>query len=768
MTIKLLLKIAGALTGLVLLAIVSAIILFWAVYFGAFGKLPTIVELADIQNHTASQVYTSDSVLIGKYFVENRTNVKLDHISPAIINALIATEDVRFYGHDGVDPRSLMRVFFKSILLGDRSSGGGSTLSQQLVKNLYPRKSFWLITMPINKIKESILAIRLENIYDKKQLLTLYLNTVSFGEEIYGIESASRRFFSQEPSEINAQEAAVLIGVLKATNYYNPRINPENAIKRRNVVLRQMARNNFLKMEELDSLQSLPLALQYNKITHETGLAPYFREKLRLYLEGQLKQCKKEDGSEYNLYTDGLIIYVPLHSKMQHYAEQAVSASISNLQKIFDDHWRDSKPWDKEPDILQNYINSTMRYRNLSQKKLDESEILKILNTPVSMEVFQWDEDDKQMEMSPIDSIKHYLMTLHAGFIAMEPHTGYIRAWVGGIDYRFFKYDHIEAKRQIGSTFKPIVYAAALENGINPCKYISNEQMVYEEYDDWSPKNSNGLYEGKYSMQGAMTHSVNTVAVELIMQTGIEKVISIAKQLGIESNIPEVPSIALGTAGISLYEMLEAYSVFANRGIKVDPVLVLSVSDKYGHPIFESTPQKEPKRALSQKTTDIVVHFLQSVVDSGTATDLRHNYKLHSDIAGKTGTTQSHADGWFLGFTPDLVAGAWVGADDPSIHFNTITYGQGSKMALPIWALFMQQLYADPLFTDMQTSIFPPLSKAILKELDCPMYKDDNFLQRLFGRKRSTDKEASSSQKKEKQNKSNFRDKLKNLFKKSD
>ena len=490
----------------------------FAVKWGLFGALPTKQAIADFQNNTASEVYSEDSVLLGKFFIQERTNVSFEDISPNVINALIATEDVRFYQHDGVDRRSLLRVFVKTLLLQDESSGGGSTITQQLAKNIFSRKDYGILTIPVVKTKEAIIARRIEEVYSKEEILALYLNTVPFGENAFGIETASERFFSTSPAKLTLPQAAVLVGMLKATTTYNPRTNPERSTARRNVVLSQMVRYHFLKPQEGDSLKKLPIELHYQYLSHNEGLATYFREHLRQQLLKWCESRNKPDGSPYNLYTDGLKIYTTINSKMQHYAEQATREHMASLQEEFYEHWKDRRPWYRDEGALLKAIYKTKRYKELKESGLTEEEIQEEFKKPVKMKIFSW-KGEEEVSMSPLDSIKHYLYFLNTGFMAMNPHNGHIKAWVGGINHKYFQFDHVNAKRQVGSTFKPFVYAAALESGVKPCDYISNERKVYEEFDNWSPQNADNKYEGFYSMEGGLTESVNTISVNLIMQT---------------------------------------------------------------------------------------------------------------------------------------------------------------------------------------------------------------------------------------------------------
>ncbi len=726
-------------SGIAMMSLVGLLILFFfSIRAGLFGPLPSDEELHHINNFNASEVYSYDSVLIGKYYIENRTNTTFENISPYIKDALIATEDVRFYQHDGIDKRSLARVLLKSILLQDESSGGGSTLSQQLAKNLFPRQHYFLFSLPINKVKEAIIARRLEKHYSKDEILTLYLNTVPFGGNVFGIEAATTRFFNKSARQIKPEEAAVLVGMLKATTSYNPRLYPDRSQSRRNVVLGQMAKYGYLPEDKVDSLQALPLTLDYHYVTHNDGLATYFREHLRRELDRWFKEHPKPDGSTYNLYTDGLKIYTTLDARIQQYAEQAVSEQMKELQQVFFQHWKERKPWGEQDEVLQRAMRRSKRYQHLVAAGKTAEEIQAVFQQPVPMTLFTWDGEVEKV-MSPMDSIAYYQMFLNAGFLAVRPDNAHIKAWVGGINHKYFKYDHVLSRRQVGSTFKPIVYAAAIENGEEPCEYISNEQKTYEEYNGWSPRNSENVYEGSYSMEGALAHSINTVTVELMMRTGIDKVIDLAQRMGIRNEIPQEPSIALGTAELSLYDMLSVYTTIVNHGVHVKPVYLLRVDDRQGNTLFKFYDKPEAERALDRQTADLMIQMMKSVVDSGSAKRLRYRYGLTNELIGKTGTTQSHADGWYIGATPALVAGAWVGGANPLIRFRSLSLGQGANTALPIWGRFLQKVNQDKFFRKVAYAQFPPPSRDVMEKLDCEFYRDPEedkgFLWRIFAGK---------------------------------
>lgn len=719
---------------------------FMAVYFGFTGHVPSTRQLKEIANPQASEVFSEDGKLLGRYYVENRSNVRFEKISPNVIEALIATEDARFYEHRGIDEIALMRVFVKSIILQDRSAGGGSTISQQIAKNLFPRNDLGIISMPVNKLREAIIAYRLERIYSKEEILTLYLNTVSFSENIFGIELAAERYFSKNPGELNLEEAAVLIGMLQANNRYNPRMNPENSKERRNVVISQMVKNEYLTEAEGDSVMNLPLEINYRRISYNEGPAAYFVEMLKPELLEWCATHTKENDEPYNLYTDGLKISTTINYDYQYFARQSVTEYMENLQNVFDNHWKDADPWHRNPNILERAIHRSDRYKNLKEKGLSEEQIMESFNQPITTRLFTWD-GLKVVETTPLDSIKHYLRFLNAGFLAMEPSSGALKAWVGGIDFRFFQYDHVRSERQTGSTFKPFVYLAALENGASPFEYYPNEKKVYEDYDNWSPSNSHDDYTGFYTMEGALSESVNTIAVDVLMETGIENVIETAGDLGLETDLPRVPSLALGVTSASLKDLLFAYATMVNGGMKVEPYYLVSISNSNGEVLEEFQRPAGKLTDLNPVNCRIVTHMMEAAVNEGTGRGIRTIYKIPGEFAGKTGTTQNQSDGWFVGITPHLVTGCWVGAEEPGIHFRTITYGQGSYMALPIVGKFFHKLYGDPRYSNLQNTQFPELNDQLLADLSIPHYREmfeiereDNLLDRLFAGKSKEEK----------------------------
>lgn len=725
-------KSAGLLLGGCVLFIVLFTCLVWA---GLFGKIPGRETLENISNQVATEVYSADSVLLGRYYLQERSTVPAAQIPVELKNALIATEDARFYKHHGVDNRSLIRVMVKGILFQQESAGGGSTLTQQLAKNLFPRRSYALFSLPINKIKEVIIARRLERVYSKDEILALYLNTIPFGDNVYGIKTAAERFFSVPVNKLTLDQSAVLIGMLKATHRYNPRLFPERAKQRRDVVLAQLEKYDFITEEEKRAWQAKPLKLEYKKISHNSGSAPYFRSYIRSELLEWCKTHEKQDGTPYNLYTDGLKIYTTIDSRLQLYAEQSMRSEMTSLQEKFK---RQSNKKVLEQ-LAKTKLPYIPQYRRLKETGLSEKEILTELKKPGLKKVFTW-KGEEEKEISTYDSLIHHLQFLQTGLLAMDPQTGEVKAWVGGINHEFFQYDHVResTKRQVGSTFKPIVYAAAIEQGVSPCDYTSARKTSYTNMEDWTPENSKDeTYEQKYSMEGGLAGSVNTVSVKLLEKTGIDNAITIANRMGIKSSLPAVPSLALGTASISVMEMVTAYGVFANRGNTISPWFITSITTNQGEVLEKFKPEFESARALSKETSDMMIHMLKRVVNDGTGSGLRSRFGITNDVAGKTGTTQANADGWFIGITPKLVIGCWVGADDPLLHFKSTSSGQGAATALPIVARLLQKVNKDPGLKTIASARFAPLSKGLTDKLDCDLSRSDrNLFQRIFNRKK--------------------------------
>ncbi len=681
-------------------------------FFYLFGASPSMDKLENPRSDQASELYTADGELVGKYFRENRSPVSYGNISPLLIEALLATEDVRFFEHAGIDPTAIASVVYSG-LRGD-NRGGGSTITQQLAKNLYKTRTDETkgvlghipgINILISKTKEWLTAIKLEQRYTKEEILAMYLNTVDFGSNSFGIKVASKTFFNTSPDSLKAEQAAVLVGLLKAPTFYSPRFNPENATRRRNTVLAQMAKYDYLAKHEVDSLSRLPIKLEYSVENHYDGPATYFRGAVADYL----KEWCKQNG--YDLYRDGLKIYTTIDSRMQTHAEQAMEKQMQNLQRRFNSHWGSKNPWADEtgrelPGFIEESIKRTDYYRRLKKKHGDdEAAINKELNTPRDMMVFTWDNEarEKKMTMSPLDSLRYYKRFLHGGMMTMDPHTGQIKAWVGGINFKYFKYDHVkQARRQPGSTFKPFVYVAAIDNGYSPCDKIVDKRITINyvekgEKKSWSPTNADWSYSGApMTLRRAMGKSVNSVTAQLTELVGWDTVVKYAKRLGIESPLEAVPSIGLGPSDVSVFEMVGAYSTFPNNGFYTTPMFITRIEDRNGNLIHQFMPKQ--KKVLSEETAFLMMHMLKGGMEEpGGTSQALWEYDLWkgNEIGGKTGTTSNHSDGWFMGVTKDLVTGVWVGAEDRSIHFRTSQLGEGSKTALPVFGMYMEQLYKD-------------------------------------------------------------------------
>lgn len=725
--------------------------LFFLVITGATGPLPSRDELARIENPMASEVYSADSVLLGRFFLQERSNVTFDDIPKSVIDALIATEDARFYKHHGVDYRSLGRVMIKTLLLQNESAGGGSTITQQLAKNLYARKKYGMLSLLINKVREMVIASRIEKIYDKKSIITLYLNTVPFGENIFGIEAAAQRFYSKPVRSIDLGQAAVLIGMLKATYSYNPRIFPNQARNRRNTVLSQMGKYGMITESQQESFTQAPIELRYNRITHHTGLAPYFREYVRAGMLDWVAKYNSDHDTTLNLYTDGLKIYTTIDSRLQRAAEEAVSKQMAGLQKKFIQHWGKKEPWNET--ALESAIRRSDRYQALRNSGNTHDQAIAIMKKPLPMALFTYN-GEEEVKMSPLDSIKHYLMFLNAGMLAMDPRYGDIKVWVGGINHQYFQYDHVKesTKRQVGSTFKPIVYASAIEQGERPCAFITAEKTVYNNMEGWTPKNTDeDKYGLKFSMPGALAYSVNTVSVRVLEKAGMSNTIRLAHDMGVNSELEAVPSMALGTADISVMEMVTAYSAFAAKGKVNKPRHLVAITTHDGK-VLERFEKDKATQALSEETAQLMLHMLRRAVNEGTSASLRSQFGLTNDIAGKTGTTQSNTDGWFIGITPKLVIGAWVGGDDPSIRFRTTALGQGARTALPLVGEFLKLVKKDKSLDSVSNARFAALPLDLERKIDCDFYKEDrNIFRKLTGRK---------------EKKRNFGEKKESVFKK--
>ncbi|RME16149.1 MAG: penicillin-binding protein [Bacteroidetes bacterium] len=696
-----------------------------------FGKLPSIEDLQNPKSNIATVIISDDGKILGKYYAENRVNAEYKELSPWLIKALLATEDIRFNQHSGIDIKALFRSAF-GVLTGS-SKGGGSTLTQQLAKMMFPREKLSKPQLFLRKIKEWIIALRLERNYTKEEILTMYLNKFDFLNLAVGIKSAAKIYFSTTPDSLNIQQSAMLVGMAQNPSLYNPIRFPEKSIKRRNVVLYQMKKYKFINQQMYDSLIKLPLELKFNPESHNEGLATYFREYIREFF---LKDwCKKhinpETGEPYNLYKDGLRIYTTIDSRMQLYAEQAVKEHMRDLQIAFFKECKNKRnapfAWNltkKEiEDIMLTSAKRSDRYKELKKQGWEEKDILNTFHQKVPMRIYTLN-GEKDTVMTPWDSIRYYKTFLQCGFMAMEPQTGYIKAWVGGINYKHFKYDHVRlSKRQVGSTFKPFVYALAIQEGYSPCYQVPNVRTCITDDlgREWCPDNADGEKgTGKMvTLRYALANSINYISAWLMKQFGPHAVVQLARRLGITSDLPEVPSLCLGTADISLYEMVGANSTFANKGTYIEPIFITRIEDKNGKVLEQFVPKMN--EVFSEDKAYVMIKLMQGVVDYGTGVRLRYKYGLKNPIAGKTGTTQNNSDGWFIGLTPELAAGAWVGGDERSIHFNTLEMGQGASMALPIWAKFFQKVYADKSLKVYQGD-FPKPNNLSSIELDCSKY----------------------------------------------
>ena len=725
----------------------SGILSFFGVFYlaslGYFGDMPDFRQLENPKTNFASEIISSDNKVLGKYyFNDNRTPIEYEEINPETINALVAIEDERFYSHPGIDLKATLRAI---IFLNQR--GGASTITQQLARQLFvgirSRNIFQAITQ---KIKEWVIAVRLEKQYTKQEILTMYLNIYDFGYYGDGIKSASNIYFSKEPIDLKTEESAMLIGMLQNSSLYDPIRRPEITKNRRNLVLMQMTKNNYITKKQEDSLKLLPLTLEYTPQSHRQGLATYFRSYLRGFMKDWTSKNFKNDSTKYNLYVDGLKIYTTINSKMQKYAEESVEEHMVNLQKEFfiQSDTLSTAPFldldeEEEENIMKRAMRRSERWRKSKLAGLTNDEIEESFNTPIDMTVFTW-EGDIDTIMSPIDSIRYYKHFFRAGMMSMNPKNGHVMAWVGGINYRHFQYDHVMlSKRQIGSTFKPFLYATAIDQlKLSPCEMLPDlihciEPYKYGNPEPWCPTNSSDKYGGMRTLSNALANSKNTISAQLIDKVGPKPVADLARNLGVSSNIPNVPAIALGTPDLSVYEMVGAYGAFANKGIYVEPVMVTKIEDKNGTIIYQSKPKT--KDVISEESSYVTLKLLEGVTKFGSGARLRHNiaedernyvynnvvtgypYEFENDIAGKTGTTQNQSDGWFIGMVPNLVTGVWVGGEDRSIHFKEIAYGQGATMSLPIWGLFMNKCYADE---ELNVSKDPfPEPEVLNIELDC-------------------------------------------------
>ncbi|MCB0437860.1 MAG: transglycosylase domain-containing protein [Flavobacteriaceae bacterium] len=735
--------------------ILAVILVFLLASWGIFGDMPDHTVLENPRTNLATEIISSDGKTLGKfYYNDNRTPVGFDALPEHLVNALIATEDARFYEHSGIDWYGTLRAVVK---LG--GGGGASTISQQLAKQLFHGEgSRNIVARLTQKVKEWIIAIRLEEQYTKEEIIAQYFNIYDFGNNADGIRSASRIYFNKEPKDLDIKESAMLVGMFKNSSLYNPKPgrNPEGTKNRRNVVLAQMEKYGYISEEVKDSLQKTELDLNFSPESHREGIATYFRMYLQAFMKDWIEKNPKPDGSKWNLYSDGLKVYTTIDSRMQQYAEDAVQQHMPKLQAEF---FHQNTPQrnatapflgltPSEIDaLMKRSMKQSERWRHMKYDlKKSEEEIIASFDKPVEMTIFSW-KGEIDTIMKPMDSMRYYKSFLQPGMMSMNPLTGHVKAWVGGMNYKHFQYDHVyQGKRQVGSTFKPFVYATAIDQlHLSPCQELPDTPYCIEagkwgNVDEWCPKNSDGTYGGNRTAKNALANSVNTVTARIMDMVGPKNVITLANKLGIETEIPEVPSIALGTVDLSVYEMVAAYSTFANQGVYTKPVLVTAIEDKNGTILYQFTP--ETKDVLSEETAYVTVKLLEGVTEGGSGTRLRttgaekwnpvykdiitgYPYQFTNPIAGKTGTTQNQSDGWFMGMVPNLVTGVWVGAEDRAAHFATTNYGQGASMALPIWALYMRSCYEDETLSISKDDFVPPSELSI--EVDCQNYiPEDN------------------------------------------
>ena len=739
---------------LIKLFFVAAILMglfFAGIYYNVFGHLYSKNELKQFKNETASLVWSNDGRIIGKYFDKNRTNIQYEQLPKQLINALIATEDARYFEHEGVDSRSLLRVFFKTILLNNKNSGGGSTITQQLAKNMYGRKHHGPLSMPINKTKEIILANRLESIYTKEEILTLYLNTVPFGENVLGIESASRRFFNKSIEQLKIEESAVLIGMLKANTYYNPRLYPDHALQRRNVVLSQMENYNYLSSMDTDSIQALPLKLDYANLASE-GVANYFLVQVKQDVKELLKEINRNSDTIYDINKSGLMIETTLSFKLQEYALMAYKSHLSRMQKRLNDQYKSG--------------SSRSNLEQLVKNRLIELNLTKEADIKKNREMFSWNGFYTD-SISIRDSIKHSLTTLHAGFLALDPGTGAVKSWIGGIDFRTLPYDQIFAQRQTASSFKPILYASAFQMGAWPCQYLENDPLIFTDFENWQPQNYDHSSGGKYSMSASLSKSMNIPTVNLFLKVPFSRLESTWNNLGFSQDLVRRPSTALGTATASLYEMAIAYASFANGGYRVQPQMIVSIKTSHGRTLYQNKFLKSKDKVLDGMTSPFVNAILQKAINEGTGRSMRSVYGVKLPLAGKTGTSQDYADAWFIGYNPKLVIATRVGASFPSIHFSNGANGSGSRLALPIVAKTLQKVQKNSRLTSSLFEQFDELPVVYEEALACDDFMEDSDFEKFFGgvfKNENTTFEKESKKAERKSKKKNKKSFFKRLF----
>ncbi len=705
--------------------------------FNLFGDLPSYksLENPEAENDLASQLYSADGELLGKYYRFNRTQVTYDELSPELVQTLLCTEDMRFYDHSGIDLKGLVRAAFGK--LTGQFMGGGSTITMQTAENLYGTLTTnkgvlsrnGVFDDIITKIKEWIISVELERSFTKDEILAMYFNTITFGHNTYGISTAAKVFFNKPSDSLTYPESALLVGMLNAPTRYSPIINPDNALSKRTEVLYNLYKYDKITREEYDSMKIMPLGLDYRAQDHLEGPAPYFRQEIG---EDLRRWC---DENGYDLYEGGLKIYTTIDSKLQEYAEEAMKEHMTYLQKLFNEHWKGRNPWiDEDGDEIRGFLDRTIKrtgqYRSLVKKYGQDSDSVDIvLNTPKPMTVFSWGGEIDTV-MSPMDSLKYYKHFLQSGFMVMDPHSGEIRAWVGGIDFKYFKYDHVKrGKRQPGSTFKPVVYTAAIDQGYSPCYKILDAPVTFTVpgQPPYTPENYNKKWTNEpYTIRRGLANSKNSITAFLMKTMTPEVVVKYARDLGFESHLEAVPALALGTSDVSIYELVGAYSTFVNQGTYTKPYYLSRIEDKYGNILMEFPP--ETKEALSEETAYLMVHMLRGATEErgGTGLGLSSELRIDNEIGAKTGTTQNGSDGWFIGLTKDLVAGVWVGGDDRSIHFRTSALGQGARTAMPIWDSFMTKVYSDSTM-GYTKGPFPRPIRPLPVEIDCMKYEDPSY-----------------------------------------
>ncbi len=701
---------------IILAALILTVVVITVAYTGISGHLKNTEELLNYKNAAASLVLSEDGELLGKFFYENRTNISFEQIPKHLINALIATEDVRFYEHKGYDARSFFRVLVKTVFLRNRSSGGGSTITQQLAKNMFGRKKTGLFSVFGNKLSELIMARRLEKVFSKDEILTLYLNTVSFGENVYGIEAASARFFNKSAELLKIEESAVLVGMLKANTYYNPRRHPENAKLRRNVVLKQMEKYNYLNASDVDSLSKLPLVIDYNK-SGTAGSADYFLVQVRKEAEEILQGLHQSTGDKWDPEKDGLIISTTLNLSLQKYAVQSFRDHLSRMQKRLNEQYQSS--------------SGKRTLEQITGKELERLDLTRRANETGLQEIFDWNGTYTD-SISVSDSLKRSLTIMHAGLLALDPVTGGIKAWVGGIDFKTQPYDQVLARRQLASVFKPVLYTAALEEGMEPCQYLDNDSITLSGFKDWSPENYDHSYGGKYSLSGALAQSMNVPTFSLFLEIGFEKLDSMWRKMGFSFTINNTPSLAMGTAEANIREVAVAYSSFANGGYRIQPYSISSIKTPEGEEIYRYELSETKTRIMTERSSLLMSAMLQKAIREGTGVSISSVYGVDIPLAGKTGTSQDYSDAWFAAFNPKLVIVSRAGASSRVIHFNNGSYGSGSALALPLVALTLKKVQQNPSLKNNLTAPFPELPPELEYALDCPDFKEKNLFDRII------------------------------------